>query len=158
MNVDELYMILGKLTLHYTKVELLAANIAKEIGMVDNPHLFFAERDSRRKIQRMRKHAHGLNEVPLKKALLNWLDSFDTLREERNSVTHSIILWNSQNSDEYVLFGFDIKNGELNRSVIGYDSNQFIQLEERLRDVHNRGFEIFAGISRAGHLLQSPRL
>ncbi|MCF8258604.1 MAG: hypothetical protein K9J06_13690 [Flavobacteriales bacterium] len=158
MEIQELYIILGKLTLHYSKIELLAATIAKEIGVTSDPYTFFARADSREKIRTMRKHTQNLTNEELRKSLLKWLSQLDSLRKERNSVTHSIILWDSQNNDDYVLFAYDIRNGELNRSVIGYDSDKFTQLEERLREVNNTGYEIFSAISRAGHLFQSPRL
>jgi len=158
MNVDDLYMILGKLTFHYSKVELLAATIAKEIGATTDPYSFLAQHDSRERIREMRKHTHNLPDEELRKRLLNWLNQLDSLRKERNTVTHSVILVNRHNDDDYVLFGYESRSGKLGTSVTSYDSSGFKQLEEKLRDVNNTGYEIFSAISRAGHLFQSPRL
>jgi len=160
MQIQELYVILGKLTLHYSKVELVAASIAKEMGIVDNPYLFFAKKDSREKIRLMRKHAQNLTDPDMRKGLLKWLGKFDSLRKDRNSVTHSVILVNGQNDDDYVLFSYSLSldKDKVESLVTSYDSEMFRRLEERLREVNNRGYEIFLTMSKAGHLFKPPQL
>lgn len=158
MVIDELYMILGKLTLHYSKVQFLAANMAKQMGMVDNPYVFFAKSDEKGKITSMRNAAHGLADPKIKKAMLEWLNSFDLLRKERNLVMHSIILKNSQQPDDYMMYSYQIQDGKLDHTHIHYTSDLFRELEKRLTDVHNTGYEIFKKMIPLGNTLNSPKL
>ena len=148
MTSEELYIVLGKVSFHFTKIDFLCCNIAVELGMYQTPYELFALQSVADKITRVKKYVETNLSREERKKLIRWLSRFDDLRKERNRVEHSIILSDSQSPATYMVFGYQLKNNKIEKTTQHVTEEWFSNLELELRTVNNQGYELLIELGR----------
>jgi len=139
MEPDELYKLIGNITYSFTLIDFLISYFAVDLEIVESPYEFFAINSFESKIKKLKNKAALINDNEMKLKFIKWIENLDKLRKKRNSVIHSIILKNTQDSDEYRLFNYKKNGMEIFREIKKYETVDFTRLNQELINAHNNG-------------------
>jgi hypothetical protein len=143
MDNDEFYKILGRITYSYTRIDFLISTIASDLGVAESPYDFFARTRFDKKIESLKSSSGQITDEKLKSEFVDWLDYLEELRKQRNTVTHSIILQNTQDDSEYRLFNYKKNGARIEREIYVYKNDDLRNVDNELIKAHNVGHELW---------------
>ena len=148
MDSDELYKILGRITYSYTRIDFLISNIATDFGIVATPYEFYSRTKFEKKIENLKTKVNELADEGIKADFIEWLDKLDGLRQDRNTVIHSLILKNSADDNGYRLFNYRKNGDQVIREIHEYKTDDFKRVDQELIDAHNYGYKLWEIIKK----------
>lgn len=143
MDSDELYKILGRITYSYSRIDFLISHIATDLGIATNPYQFYSGTRFDKKIESLKTGAKKITSDEARVEFFDWLDKLDGLRQERNTVIHSIILKNSEDDNEYRLFNYRKSGDQVVSEIYDYSTDDLKRVDKELIDAHNKGHEFW---------------
>jgi hypothetical protein len=143
MDFDEFCKLLGRITYSYSRIDFLISHIATDLRVATTPYHFFSGTRFEKKIESLRVGSKIITDDEVRTEFLNWLDQIDGLRQERNTVIHSIILKNSNDDNEYRFFNYRKSGEQLVREIYDYTADDLKRVDKDLIDAHNKGHELW---------------
>lgn len=128
--------IIGEVVSGFVRTEYLLSQIATELGHNEYRTDFFADGRTSIKINQLIKFI-SLSDIVKKPNYIALLEEFDSLREERNMIVHSLVLTNVSDKNEFMFHNYlKTKDGMLNKSK-HYNMSDLDEIKERIMEVHN---------------------
>jgi hypothetical protein len=136
-----IYECLGKISIGFTRIDFLISNIAFDLGIAKSSHHFFGIIGFETKLKRLKKGIEQkLPDGTLKIKFGQWIIELDDFRKKRNSLIHSIILFNAKDHDEVRLFSYRSKDRDLETEIIDIKMSEIEKLSADCARIHNEGF------------------
>jgi hypothetical protein len=145
MDIKEFYQLIGQITYSFGRIDFLISNIAVDLNLVEEYPEFYVKTNFQKKIKDLKDKAiEVIPDALVLKELYVCLEKLDKLREERNSIIHSIIL---ENGEEYMFYNFKPKGKSVRHDVKHYQSSEIKTLNDDFITLHNRIYTVWQKIS-----------
>lgn len=147
MEPNEFYRQIGQLSYTAARIDFLISNLAADLGLVRNYTLFYARTNFSWKIKDLKAHA-GNSKISnqTKEDLIRCLDLLDDFRKIRNDFAHSIILENTEDTNELQLSNFIKDGNKVIYKVNSYKANELSQINRDFVMLHNKVYKIWMNI------------
>lgn len=77
-----------------------------------------------------------------------WIQDLEDIRKKRNSIVHSIILSNCEDSDDFRLYNYKKTKDGILREVLAFNTIDFIKVKDELVRINKEGGELLSELKR----------
>lgn len=142
--MTELYQILGQVTYSYSRIDFLISSFAFDFGLTESPYIYFANSRFEEKLKGFNEGlSKQFEDVKIIQEIYSWVMRLQDLRQQRNNLTHSIILSNADDRKDMIFFNYRIEKKKVVRDVSRYTLKDLKQLNLDFVSAHNDGYELF---------------
>lgn len=103
--MSNLNCLIGDIVYGFVRIEFVLSQILSELGFRDNQIDFFAESQTKRKLEAIRSQ-FLCSEIDNKDEFVKLIDELNDIRNLRNIVVHSLPLTNIQNANNHMFHNY----------------------------------------------------
>jgi GNAT superfamily N-acetyltransferase len=154
IKIEEVYKIIGQINLTLSRINFIVSDHLHKMGLEAESGAFFSDPNATSKFEKLpSRYTEFMLSPKVKTDLEQWVSEFISYVRERNTITHSLVLFSIDNPDEFRFYNYRKSKGNVSMEVTEFSLEKLDSFNKKFIEIHNVGCNVLLEIENSIQLV-----